>query len=217
MPVLFGRWLRSSVNASSPPAEAPTPTTGGNLSTAHSSAAGRTRATAESGLGAAVKVFAAGVVRRFGRGESEARAERSTLPGRRLPVFFANRHQSLSRRNPIARCVPLSVAHALLRAALTLWSAPRRSATSLAVPARQRVDSTEPRPSRSAPRGCRPSNLLNCNAVSISPGPSPHSGRRQQILDHFADLHELIQTGRLGDKFRNAQVLEHRIVSPGLR
>ena len=61
------------------------------------SAAGRTVATAETGLTAAAEVFPGGVVRRFGRGESGARGERATPPGRRLPVFFATRHHYLSR------------------------------------------------------------------------------------------------------------------------
>src|ERR1035437_10333268 len=99
MPVSSGRWLSSSVNASRPPAEAPTPTMGGELPSARFPAAGRTIATAETGLTAAVEVFPGGVVRRFGLGESGARGEHAISPGRRLPVFFAKRHHYLSRRD----------------------------------------------------------------------------------------------------------------------
>src|SRR5664280_1483148 len=41
------------------------------------------------------------------------------------------------------------------------------------------------------------------------------SGTRQQILDSLADLHELIQTGRLGDELRNSKVFQQGLVSPG--
>ena len=40
-------------------------------------------------------------------------------------------------------------------------------------------------------------------------------GSGQQILDDFADLHELIQTGRLGDELDHSEVFQQRLVSPG--
>src|ERR1017187_3431965 len=44
------------------------------------------------------------------------------------------------------------------------------------------------------------------------------SGRpTEQILNGLADLHELIQARRLGDELGNSEVLEQRLVSPGLR
>src|ERR1017187_930987 len=100
MPVSWGRLLSNSVNASRPPAEAPTPTTmGSELPSAGSSAVGRTSAAAETGVTDAVEVFPAGGVRRLGRGASGARRERTNPPGRRLPVLFTTRHHYLSRRN----------------------------------------------------------------------------------------------------------------------
>jgi hypothetical protein len=51
MPVSSGRWLSNSVNASSPPAEAPTPTTEwGELPSVFAPAAGRTRPLHERGF-----------------------------------------------------------------------------------------------------------------------------------------------------------------------
>src|ERR1700691_3436258 len=44
--------------------------------------------------------------------------------------------------------------------------------------------------------------------------PLAGSGICKQILDDLADLHELIQAGRLGDKLGNSQILEERLVSP---
>src|ERR1017187_6138128 len=185
MPVSSGRWLSSSVNASRPPAEAPTPTMGGELPSARFPAAGCTIATAETGLTAAVEVFPGGVVRRFGRGESGARGERATSPGRRLPVFFAKRHHYLSPRDERASSLEREPdQQSTLRATFAPASAPAPY-----------------------PRGWRPANCLNCNAVAISQGgpagiqpPSIGSGTCEQVLDDFADLHELIQTGRLGDE-----------------
>src|SRR5271157_566139 len=136
MPVSSGRWLSSSVNASSPPAEAPTPTTNGSVLTSPGSLT----------------------------------AGRTTVLGRRLPVFFTNRHY-LSRRQKQSTC----------RATLVF-------------PARRRVD--------------RPHKAMVC-PTSACP--------TEQILDGLADLHELIQAGRLGDELGNAEVLEQRLVSPGLR
>src|ERR1035441_3667484 len=99
MPVSPGRWLSNSVNASSPPAEAPTPTPRGELRLSRSSAAGRTMAAPEAGFTAGVGVFPGERVGRFGRAESGAREERTTRLGRRLPVFFAKRHHYLSWRD----------------------------------------------------------------------------------------------------------------------
>src|ERR1017187_10448531 len=94
MPVSSGRWLRSSENASRPPAEAPTPTT-----MAHSSADDSTAvATAETGLTAEVGVFPF----------AEARRECLTSPGRGLPVFFATRHHAFLAGRSVARVVPFS-------------------------------------------------------------------------------------------------------------
>jgi hypothetical protein len=39
---------------------------------------------------------------------------------------------------------------------------------------------------------------------------------REQILDHLADLHELIETGRFGDELGDSKVLEQSLVTPGL-
>src|ERR1039458_9264454 len=100
MPVSWGRWLSNSVNASRPPAEAPTPTTmGSELPSAGSSAGGRTIAAAETGVTDAVEVFPARGVPRLGPRRPVGRRERTTPPGRRLPVLFATRHHYLSRRN----------------------------------------------------------------------------------------------------------------------
>src|ERR1017187_4913446 len=100
MPVSSGRWLSNSVNASSPPAEAPTPTTlGSELPLSRSSGAGRMIGTPETGFTAAGGVFPGEVARRFGLGDSAARGERATPPRRRLPFFFAERNYFLSRRD----------------------------------------------------------------------------------------------------------------------
>src|ERR1039457_2930145 len=100
MPVSSGRWLSNSVNASSPPAEAPTPTTmGSELPLSRSSAAGRMIVATEAGFTAAVGVFPGERVRRFGRGEAGARGERAPPPGRRLPVFFATGYHYLTGRH----------------------------------------------------------------------------------------------------------------------
>jgi len=88
------------VNASRPPAEAPTPTTRGReLRPSRFPAAGRAPAAAEMDFTAAVEVFRAGAVRRLRRGESDARPESVTSPRRPLPLFFATRHHYLSRRD----------------------------------------------------------------------------------------------------------------------
>ena len=50
--------------------------------------------------------------------------------------------------------------------------------------------------------------------MGIQP-PSAGCGTCEQILDNFADLHELIQTGRLGDELGNSEVLEQSLVPPG--
>jgi hypothetical protein len=42
------------------------------------------------------------------------------------------------------------------------------------------------------------------------------SGNCEQIRDHLTDLHELIQTGRLGDELGDSEILEQSLVSPGL-
>src|SRR5580692_7074614 len=89
MPVSFGRWLSNSVKASSPPAEAPTPTTRGST---RSSGAGCAIATGETGFTAALLAFPFALVPRFGD-ESRRRGERAPLLGRRLTVFSATRHQ----------------------------------------------------------------------------------------------------------------------------
>jgi hypothetical protein len=109
MPVSSGKWPSNSVNASKPPAEAPAPTTmGRELPKSRSLAAGSTLAAAGTLLDGAVEIFPAGVFRRV-KGESGARGERATPPGRRLPVFFAKRHHYLSRQIAAntARVVPL--------------------------------------------------------------------------------------------------------------
>src|ERR1035441_8728307 len=162
MPVSSGRCLSNSVNASSPPAEAPTPTMGGRL-------------TSRSGTGitAAAEAFPAGAVSRFGRGTSGARGERATWSGRPPPVFFVTRNSYLSRRNEPANEKP-STRSAILTGA--------RSRTH-------------------ARRGIQAQ--LNC------------PGNSEQIFDGLADLHELIQTGRLGDELRDSQVFEQGLVPPG--
>jgi hypothetical protein len=46
--------------------------------------------------------------------------------------------------------------------------------------------------------------LLTCRAHGlVTQPPSAASGTCEQILDGFADLHELIQTGRLEDELGN--------------
>src|ERR1035441_6054606 len=137
MPVSSGRWLSSSVNASSPPAEAPMQTTRGSVPASPATTA----------------------------------AGRATVPGRRLPISFATRHHYLSRRAKRSTC----------RATVVF-------ATS------RRVD--------------KPHNATVC-PTSACPA--------EQILDSLADLHELIQAGRLGNEPGNSQVLEHRLVRFQLR
>ncbi len=61
----------------------------GGLATAPFPAAGRTLPAAGKGFTAKALLCPGWVFGRFGRGESDARAERATLTGRRLPVFFA--------------------------------------------------------------------------------------------------------------------------------
>src|ERR1017187_6330284 len=51
--------------------------------------------------------------------------------------------------------------------------------------------------------------LTSCRQLALGPC--------DQILDDYADLHELIQTGRLGDEADNSRILEQRLVSPGPR
>src|ERR1039458_3595933 len=101
MPVSPGRWLSNSVNASSPPAEAPTPTImRSELPLSHSSAAGRAIIASDAGFTAAVELFPGERVRRFfGLGESGTRGERAIPPGQLLPVFFAKLYHCLSRRD----------------------------------------------------------------------------------------------------------------------
>src|ERR1017187_7152766 len=162
MPVSSGRCLSNSVNASSPPAEAPTPTMGGRL-------------TSRSGTGitAAAEAFPAGAVSRFGRGTSGARGERATWSGRPPPVFFVTRNSYLSRRNE---------------------------------PANEKTEHAECHSHRCAISHARTAGIqaqLNC------------PGNGEQIFDGLADLHELIQTGRLGDELRDSQVFEQGLVPPG--
>src|SRR5271157_703508 len=135
MPVSPGKWLSNSVNASSPPAEAPTPATrGSELPVSRFPAAGRAIAEPETGLTAAVGFFPGERIGRFGR-EPGARGDGGILPGRGLPVFFATRHHYLSRRDERAsspdgsatkqaRGVPLS--HGICAGA---WSSRWRPAT----------------------------------------------------------------------------------------
>src|ERR1017187_8463472 len=52
------------------------------------------------------------------------------------------------------------------------------------------------------------------SAPQILHPPSGGSGAWEQILDDLADLHELIQTGGLGDELGNAEVLEQGLVPP---
>src|ERR1017187_3252273 len=94
MPVSSGIWLSNSVNASSPPAEAPMPTTRGSELT---SATGSMIGAAETGLTGAGEVLRG----RFGRDESGARRARAAPPGRLLPVFFAKCHHYLSLWNEL--------------------------------------------------------------------------------------------------------------------
>src|ERR1017187_9265259 len=129
MPVSSGRWLSNSVNASSPPAEGPTPTIRGPPPSACSSAASRAIAAPEAGVTAAVEVFPGERVRRFGRGESGARGERATPPGRPLPVFFATGYHYLSRRDERASSLETEVrrtehveCHCCTRICAGFWS-----------------------------------------------------------------------------------------------
>src|ERR1035441_2439153 len=69
--------------------------------------------------------------------------------------------------------------------------------------------------------GARP--ILHAECHSRTPfcasaggqSPSAGCGACEQILDGFADLHELIQTGRLGDELGNSKILEQGLVAPG--
>src|SRR5690349_5553804 len=99
MPVLSGRYLSTSVNASSPPAEAPMPTIG---SEPFSSAVGPLTATGETGFRADfVPLFGTLAVLRFRSSACDTRGARRTLLAGRLPAFFfATHHLHLSlRRN----------------------------------------------------------------------------------------------------------------------
>src|ERR1017187_3243002 len=98
MPVSPGRWLSNSVNASRPPAEAPTPTTmGSEPRLSLSSAVSRTAGAREAAFTAAREAFPREAVGRPGPGEAGFREECTPAPGRRLPVFFATRHPHLTR------------------------------------------------------------------------------------------------------------------------
>src|ERR1035438_3865554 len=181
MPVSSGRWPSNSVNASNPPADAPTPTMGGTLPSGM-----------ETGLRAAVEVFPAGAVRRFGRDESGTRGEGAASSGRPLPVFFVTRDPHLSRRSESASG---KVEHAACHS--RTWICAAGLASRLAPSELQR------RLGLARRRGGHPTTR------------SIGSGTFEQIFDGLADLHELIQTGRLGDKLRNSQVFEQGLVPPG--
>src|ERR1035438_2844282 len=184
MPVSSGRWPSNSVNASNPPADAPTPTMGGTLPSGM-----------EPGLRAAVEVFPAGAVRRFGRDESGTRGEGAASSGRPLPVFFVTRDPHLSRRSESAIG---KVEHAACHS--RAWVSPAGRASRWA-------------PSQLTGKPCAISQGSTVGIQPRSIGP----GTFEQILDGLADLHELIQTGRLGDKLRNSQVFEQGLVPPGDR
>src|SRR5712692_1513673 len=97
MPVSAGSWLSSSVNASSPPAEAPIPTIGNELPGARSTADAPLTPTAETVLRADSAAFLP-VSAWSWEGRSGACGEPKVLGGARLPAFFvATHHQCLSR------------------------------------------------------------------------------------------------------------------------
>ena len=156
------------MNASSPPAEAPTPTMGGELPSARSSPASRTVAALP------CRSCFSGAVRRFGRRRpAGARLFASATyfsPGRTVAGLHSHRATS-ARECHCANCADTSPNCSAIHTALIVHAASSR----------QRA-------------------LGTC----------------QQILDDLADLHELIQTGRLGDESGNSEVLEQSLVSPGL-
>src|ERR1035438_3579514 len=88
MPVSSGRWPRNSLNASRPPAEAPTPTISRTVGS-----------TAKTGVAAAVEVLGTEGVRRLGRDETGTRGECATWSGRLPPFFIVTRHPHFSGRN----------------------------------------------------------------------------------------------------------------------
>src|ERR1035441_3455628 len=189
MPVSSGRWPSNSVKASRPPADAPMPTMCERLPSALSSEPGSASVAAESGLIVVVDFFPGALVRRFGRGDP---------PGRLFTAcFIATRHHCLSRRDEPSSSLERERRHAL--------HAPCHS---------------QAHPCYATGSGwLEPANCPNCIAVSLSEGgraaiPSPSSGfgTCEQIFDGLADLHELIQPGRLGDELGNSEVLEHRLI-----
>src|SRR5437879_4389382 len=98
MPVSAGSWLSSSVNASSPPAEAPIPTIGNELPGARSTADAPLTPTAETVLRADSAAFLRVSAAWSWEGRSGACGEPKVLRGARLPAFFvATHHQCLSR------------------------------------------------------------------------------------------------------------------------
>src|ERR1043166_8006840 len=105
MQVLSGRWVSRSVNASSPPAEAPTPTTlraEPAFSAAEATDTGLITASEAFPVARALLPAAPALLRTLGWSEVVRRMGvlRGVRAGRASPVFFANRHHYLSYLHP---------------------------------------------------------------------------------------------------------------------
>ena len=102
--------VEQCVNASRPPAEAPTPT----MAESVTFNARRLGGHCGNGVRLAASVLSAEAVPRFGRRDEGARLERATSPSGPLPAFFPTRHHYLSHWNEraiLARTAARSTLH----------------------------------------------------------------------------------------------------------
>src|SRR5579863_36265 len=150
MPVSFGRWLSSSVNASNPPAEAPMPTIGHGPAAAYSPAADPLKGIGDSGfLADRVPFLPVGAAGRLRSDVCGMRGGRKALRGESLPVFFFATHHLCLPRISFARIAACVVP--VLRLYLC----------------------------RRQPRLRHPLTRLNCNATGSSPAETSRMKRVQ--------------------------------------